>query len=89
MADGICTIGDTTSHGGEILTGSSHHRIRGKGIARLYDKVSCPIHGENRIAQVKGLYRLDGRPGAVDGDVTECGAKLISSHAGTATVSDA
>ncbi|MYN28937.1 hypothetical protein GTP69_21265 [Duganella sp. CY42W] len=41
----IITVGDTTDHGGKVITGSPVHDIGGKAIARLYDKVSCPQQG--------------------------------------------
>jgi uncharacterized Zn-binding protein involved in type VI secretion len=38
----IMTVGDTTDHGGKVITGSPVHDIEGRAIARLHDKVSCP-----------------------------------------------
>jgi uncharacterized Zn-binding protein involved in type VI secretion len=71
--------GDATSHGGKILTGSDRIKVNGRRAARVGDKVSCPIHGDNEI--VKGSDRMkDGTtPLSRDGDHTRCGAVLIAS----------
>lgn len=39
----IITVGDKTDHGGTVISGSPKHDIRGKAIARLGDKVDCPL----------------------------------------------
>ncbi|HEY0585774.1 MAG TPA: PAAR domain-containing protein [Pseudoduganella sp.] len=79
MADSIVVIGDGHTHGGFVLAGSPSHKINGRPIARMGDAVSCPLHGISRISQVRGLYKVDGVPGAASGDMTECGAVLIGS----------
>lgn len=38
----IIVVGDSTSHGGKVISGSPTHDIGGKAIARLGDQVSCP-----------------------------------------------
>lgn len=70
--------GDATSHGGKILTGADRITVKGRRAARIGDRVSCPIHGENRI--VGGSSRMsDGAtPLSCDGDHTECGAVLLA-----------
>eukprot|EP01133_Synstelium_polycarpum_P021558 gene21558-25892_t len=52
----IITIGDSTDHGGKVISGSPTHDIGGKAIARLGDEVMCPQrypggapHGVNKI----------------------------------------
>jgi uncharacterized Zn-binding protein involved in type VI secretion len=74
--------GDATSHGGKILTGSDRIKVNGRRAARVDDKVSCPIHGDNKI--VEGSDRMmDGtRSLSRDGDHTQCGAVLIASSGG-------
>ncbi|WP_137175662.1 PAAR domain-containing protein [Massilia sp. HP4] len=54
----IITIGDKTDHGGTVISGSPHHDIRGKAIARLGNKFDCPQfypngkpHSLNKINQ--------------------------------------
>nr|WP_232428404.1 PAAR domain-containing protein [Burkholderia ubonensis] len=51
-------IGDTTSHGGRVITDSEGHAINGKSIARLHDLADCPVkypdgrpHGVNKIIE--------------------------------------
>lgn len=50
MKKTIC-VGDKTSHGGSVLTGSSQIIIDGKSVARKSDLVSCPTHGINSISE--------------------------------------
>lgn len=87
MTADIITVGDTTTHGGVVISGSPTSRIKGQAIARLGDLVRCPQsypdgrpHGINRIVQVAGRYKVGGIPGACAGDLTECGCALIGSH---------
>lgn len=82
----IITVGDKTDHGGTVISGSPHHNIRGKAIARLGDKVSCPLlypggkpHGINKIVTAHNALRVNGVAVAVEGCTTECGCKLIGS----------
>lgn len=74
--------GDSTSHGGKVLTGSNRLKIKGRRAARVGDLVSCPIHGDNPI--IEGSQRIkDGAiPVAHDGDHTQCGAYLVASSGG-------
>jgi uncharacterized Zn-binding protein involved in type VI secretion len=82
----IITVGDKTDHGGTVISGSPDHDIRGKAIARLGDKVSCPQvypggkpHGVNKIITAHNTLTVNGVPVAVEGCITECGCKLIGS----------
>jgi uncharacterized Zn-binding protein involved in type VI secretion len=74
--------GDDTSHGGKILTGSDRIKVKGRRAARVGDKVSCPIHGDNEI--IEGSSRMkDGTiPLSREDDHTRCGAYLIGSSDG-------
>ncbi|WP_412527543.1 PAAR domain-containing protein [Burkholderia lata] len=78
----IAYEGGVTSHGGKILTGSDRIKVKGRRVARIGDKVSCPIHGDNEI--VEGSFSMkDGTtPLSRDGDHTRCGAVLIASSSG-------
>ncbi|WP_321946979.1 PAAR domain-containing protein [Paraburkholderia sp. J10-1] len=79
--------GDATSHGGKVLSGSGSIKVKGRRAARVGDRVSCPLHGDNEI--IEGSSRV--KDGQImlsrDGDHTRCGATLISSGCG-ARVSD-
>ncbi|MGO4416757.1 PAAR domain-containing protein [Cupriavidus sp. KB_39] len=72
-------VGDDTSHGGKVLTGSSRVSFNGRPVARQSDRVSCPRCGENAIAEGNGKM-LDGNlPLAFHGHKTLCGAILLAS----------
>jgi len=82
----IITVGDKTDHGGTVISGSPDHDIRGNAIARLGDKVACPMlypggkpHGVNKIITAHSTLTINGVAVAVNGCTTECGCKLIGS----------
>jgi uncharacterized Zn-binding protein involved in type VI secretion len=50
--------------------------VDGKPVARLGDKVTCPIHGDTVINSGSATYITDDQPTARDGDTTACGATL-------------
>lgn len=85
MARKIIVLGDVTDHGGKVIEGSPTHAINGKPIARLGDKVDCPIpnHGVNPIVEGDSDYRVNGIPVALEGHKTECGCVLIGSVSAT------
>ncbi|AIO38773.1 PAAR motif family protein [Burkholderia cenocepacia] len=74
--------GDATSHGGKILTGSDRIKVKGRRAARIGDRVSCPIHGDNEIIEGSGRMKDGTTPLSRDGDHTRCGAVLIASFGG-------
>jgi uncharacterized Zn-binding protein involved in type VI secretion len=75
----VIYVGDATSHGGVVLTGSTRVTLNGRGAARKADKVSCPRCGDNEIAEGNEKM-LDGHlPLAFHGNRTRCGAILLSS----------
>ncbi|SFG74725.1 Zn-binding Pro-Ala-Ala-Arg (PAAR) domain-containing protein, incolved in TypeVI secretion [Duganella sp. CF458] len=81
MGRPVIRIGDQTSHGGVVKTGSSEFIVDGKGVARLGDTCSCPLHpSETVIDSGSETYITDGKPTARDGDKTACGATLIASQ---------
>lgn len=75
-------LGDSTSHGGKVLEGSPTTTINGKPVARVGDKVSCPIKGHGVCPIVSGdpTCLIDDKPLARHGDTTACGASLIASQ---------
>lgn len=84
MGKKIIVVGDPTSHGGVVISGSSLSKINGKGIARKGDQVSCPLlypdkrpHGVNNIVEGDDSYMIDGIPAALEGHKSECGCALI------------
>ena len=83
MSRKLIVLGDTTTHGGTVITawGEGRYTIDGKPVACVGDKVACP--------RCKGVYTiiegasdpdtlLDGRLMAREGDGVDCGAKLVS-----------
>lgn len=77
----IVRIGDKTTHGGAVLTGSGTMKFGGVGVARKGDKVSCPIegHGPTTIVEGNPNYLDQGIPVAFQGHKCGCGCTLISS----------
>lgn len=79
VARRMILVGDPTSHGGTVTTGSPYSDVEGKAVARLGDEVSCPQHGPNKIVEGESTYHVDNLPAAIEGHRTECGALLIGS----------
>jgi uncharacterized Zn-binding protein involved in type VI secretion len=88
MAFSFIREGDTTSHGGRVLSCTSTNTVQGKAVALQGDMVSCPkCGGVFPIVDVKNLGMTFGaRSVASEGDKTACGATLIASQ-GVATAS--
>jgi uncharacterized Zn-binding protein involved in type VI secretion len=87
----IIVVGDSTDHGGKVITGSPLHTIDGVPIARLGDEVDCPQHypsgkphGVNKIITAHSTVKVAGVPVAVEDCMTECGCKLIGSKRASA-----
>ncbi|KVN50959.1 PAAR domain-containing protein [Burkholderia stagnalis] len=78
---GIIRVGDVTSHGGKVITGSTASEVMGRPVARLGDMCVCPNSGHQAcfIAEGDPQVIVDGKPAAFDGHKTSCGATLISS----------
>jgi uncharacterized Zn-binding protein involved in type VI secretion len=86
MSRKIIVVGDSTDHGGVVISGDTTKTISGKAIARLGDKVDCPKkypnkkpHGVNAIVEGEASYLVNGIPVALEGHHTECGCALIGS----------
>jgi len=77
----IILLGDETSHGGKVVSATSHVTVGGKPVARLGDKCTCPKRGHNNcvIAEGDTAWTIDGIPVALEGHKTSCGAVLVSS----------
>jgi uncharacterized Zn-binding protein involved in type VI secretion len=76
----LIRVGDSTSHGGSVEEGSGIFIVDGKPVARVGDKVSCPIHGDTVIDSGSATYLTDDKPTARDGDKTACGATLSATQ---------
>lgn len=83
MAGPLIRLGDKTSHGGTVVEASQLSDSGGKGIARVGDKVTCPVHKNGTITSGDTTMIVDGRAAARHGDKTSCGATLIASQQNT------
>ncbi|SDI64035.1 PAAR domain-containing protein [Pseudomonas panipatensis] len=78
---GIIRIGDKTTGGGTVLSGSETMKFHGIGAARLGDPVSCakPGHGRTVIAEGHPTFKDHGIPVAFHGHRCACGCVLLTS----------
>jgi len=85
MARPQARLGDMTSHGGTIITGSLTTMVNGRPVARMGDMHVCPIpyHGVTPIVTGSLKTSTDGRPNARIGDVTGCGAVIVGGSLNT------
>lgn len=77
----VVRIGDSTSHGGKVIeSGAPHFIVGGKAIALVGDKCICPIKRHQNCSIAIGNQRqlISGKAVAYEGDITTCGAILIS-----------
>lgn len=83
MGRPFIVLGDTTNHGGVVTSASGSTDTHGRRIARVGDTVSCPrrYHGQTVIVSGDPTMIIDGQPAARHGDMTSCGAMLISAQA--------
>jgi uncharacterized Zn-binding protein involved in type VI secretion len=81
MALKLSRLGDTSNHGGVIITASSSVMINGKGAVRQGDLHSCPLHGHGvtPMTHVTATtkWTVDGRNGINEGDQAQCGAAMV------------
>lgn len=77
---GVIRLNDKTSHGGQVIAASSGTVAMGKAAAQHGDMTHCPACKGNFAIKPDGTgAKHAGQAYAYDGDLTECGAKLISS----------
>ena len=76
----VIRINDKTDHGGQVISASSGTIVMGSVAALQGDMTKCPKCNGNFAIKPDGVgARHEGKPYAYDGDITECGAKLITS----------
>ena len=77
---GVIRLNDKTDHGGKVISASSGTVVMGIEAALADDMTVCPkCKGKFPIKPDGAGAKHKGRSYAYDGDVTACGAKLISS----------
>ncbi|CAG9211684.1 PAAR domain-containing protein [Burkholderia vietnamiensis] len=77
----LILLGDSTDHGGKVITASKKMKFGGRFVARKGDEVSCPKHDikPNLIIDGDETMADDGVPIARHGYRAMCGCRLISS----------
>ncbi|OWJ63106.1 PAAR domain-containing protein [Paraburkholderia caledonica] len=78
----LIRLGDSTEHGGEVITASSTMTFDDRPVARMGDEVFCPRHPgvrPNLIVEGDESMMDDGLPVAHHGHRATCGCRLISS----------
>lgn len=84
----IARLGDTSNHGGSIISASPNVIVNGRGVARVGDSHSCPIRGHGVTAIVSTpltTARANGQQIACVGATTGCGATISSGSGDTVT----
>lgn len=77
---GQARLGDMSSHGGTVITGSVTTVVNSRPVARMCDLHVCPIPGHGVTPIVSGSLNTatDGRPNARVGDMAGCGAVIVT-----------
>jgi len=73
----VARLGDTSTHGGNIVTSASISYSAGSLIARVGDILACPAHGNVEIINGSGDFVTEGKITAVNGSLCSCGAEII------------
>jgi uncharacterized Zn-binding protein involved in type VI secretion len=76
----VARLGDTSNHGGTIISSATKEFINGILVARVGDLHSCPIpgHGITPIINGSGNFKCEGNIVAVVGSYCGCGAVINS-----------
>lgn len=79
MTGNWIVVGDATSSGGQVVTGSPFTDVDGSAVARVNDTATCPSHnGTFPIVDGDPTTIIDGQPVALHGSKLACGCTLIS-----------
>jgi uncharacterized Zn-binding protein involved in type VI secretion len=86
MAREVIRLGDNTSHGGKVIEATARMTIDGIPVALWGDHCSCPRDGHDNCVICEGEVEamFDGRPVALEGHKTSCGASLFPASKGRA-----
>ena len=76
-------LGDSTSHGGKVISASSLYVVHGIAVAQEGDMTLCPkCKGTFPILPTSSSSLNHGKTLAFEGTKTACGASLIASFKG-------
>lgn len=76
----VARLGDTSSHGGSIISASSDVMANGIGVARAGDSHACPIsgHGVTPLSPITSKSMVNGRLVITVGATAGCGATITT-----------
>ena len=76
----VVRLGDTSDHGGSMISAGGHFRTDGKTVCVDGDIHHCPIkgHGNTPVSATTITTRTGGKGILRVGDIAGCGAKIIS-----------
>jgi uncharacterized Zn-binding protein involved in type VI secretion len=74
----IARLGDTSTHGGQIVTASPNVRCDGLQVGRNGDFLQCPAHGLQPVTSISNGKRVNGQLILTVGAVAACGAVISS-----------
>mgnify|MGYP003601886914 CR=1 FL=1 len=77
----VARLGDTSDHGGKIISASSTFTVGGIPVARVTDMFDCPNHGQNPIVSSSTTQTDGGLLLAHIGSKTACGATITTGDA--------
>ncbi|PHM50526.1 PAAR domain-containing protein [Xenorhabdus miraniensis] len=81
LGKAIIRLNDATDHGGKVITAIDGYVYQRVPIAAKGDLVTCPkCKGVFPIVEGSGDLKHQGKPIALEGMQTACGAKLIASQ---------
>ncbi len=82
----VIRLGDTSSHGGSMVSASGKFTVNGKVVCVNGDSHDCPIpfHGTTSVSSANSLTS-GGQPVVRTGDSAGCGAVLSSGSPNTTT----
>ena len=80
MGKPIACLGDTSSHGGKIVTASGVLSVMGIPVARVGDAFDCPKHGRQTIVTGSSTHMDEGKQVAHIGSQISCGAVITTGN---------
>jgi uncharacterized Zn-binding protein involved in type VI secretion len=77
MANAVARLGDTSDHGGAIVSSAARTTVEGALVARVGDILDCPLHGANPIVTGSPRFTCEGELVARTTSVAACGATIL------------